>query len=75
MKPRRKSRCGTLKTVKADFTRAVRAAVRLAQLGRPYAASEQLKRAHSEMYWCARREGYADVTDWQKSRRRPRRRP
>jgi hypothetical protein len=69
----RRSSCGTLKQVNAEFKRAVREAVRLAGRGEKWRAEQMLTQAHGKVYWCARHEGYADVRDWQSKRRRRRR--
>jgi hypothetical protein len=68
-----KSACGTLKKVRADFKRAVREAVRLSNRGLTGAAENTIKRAHAKVYWCARQEGYANVSHWQARYRRRRR--
>ncbi len=72
-RPSRKSSCGTLKQVRTRFERAVLEAVKLASQGRSSQAGKLLQRAHGDMYWCVRREGYADVAHWQKGKRRKRR--
>jgi hypothetical protein len=61
------SACGTIEEATAKFEQAVQEAMRLEASGAWGAsrkAREKIKNAHNEMYWCARREGYADVAHW-----------